>query len=172
MKIRPLDTKDVVPAMELVLRVFSEFETPEYREEGIAEFKAFIEPDFIIDKMKKGELHLWGACENALIIGVIAVRPPLHISLLFVDKQYHRRGIARKLFDTIMNDKTVVSGHECVTVYSSPYAVEFYRRLGFVQTDTEQVVNGLRFTPMECARKAIRKTNNVLKKETENYVNT
>ena len=34
------------------------------------------------------------------------------------------------------------------TVHSSPYAVEVYRHLGFVATDAEQTVSGLRFTPM------------------------
>lgn len=33
-------------------------------------------------------------------------------------------------------------------MHSSPYAVEVYRHLGFAPTDTEQTVNGLRFTPM------------------------
>ena len=150
MEIRELNTKDVVPSMELVLRVFSESETPEYRKEGIAEFQAFIEPDFIVGKMKSCELRLWGAFEYTQIIGVIAIRPPLHISLLFIDKQYQRRGIARKLFNTVISDKTVISGNEHVTVYSSPYAIDIYRCFGFVQTDAEQNVNGLSFTPMEC----------------------
>ena len=35
------------------------------------------------------------------------------------------------------------------TVHSSPYAVEVYRHLGFVPTDEEQTVDGLRFTPMQ-----------------------
>ena len=34
------------------------------------------------------------------------------------------------------------------TVHSSPYAVEVYRHLGFVPTDSEQVTHGLRYTPM------------------------
>ena len=32
---------------------------------------------------------------------------------------------------------------------ASPYAVPVYRKLGFKNTGSEQVVNGLRFTPME-----------------------
>ena len=147
--IRPLKADDIIPAMDLVWRVFSVFEAPEYSEEGIAEFKAFIEPSFITDKMSNGEYRLWGAYENEQIVGVIAIKLPLHITLLFVDKHYHRRGIARKLFETVIGDETIIRGHDRVAVYSSPYAVEIYRRMGFVPTDTEQIVNGLRFTPME-----------------------
>ena len=38
-------------------------------------------------------------------------------------------------------------------VNSSPYAVEIYRHLGFVPTDDEQSVDGLRFTPMQYSPK-------------------
>ena len=34
-----------------------------------------------------------------------------------------------------------------------PYAVEIYRHLGFVPTDDEQSVDGLRFTPMQYSSK-------------------
>ena len=135
--------------MELVWQVFFEFEVPEYSEEGIIEFKTFIEPSSITDKMAIGEFHLWGAFDETKVIGVIAIRPPLHISLLFVDKAYHRKGIARKLFETLINDKAIVGKHASVTVHSSPYAVEIYRHLNFVPADTEQTVNGLHFTPLE-----------------------
>ena len=148
--IRHLRESDVVPAMELVWRVFSEFEAPDYSDEGVAEFKKFITPDHIKGKMESGELRLWGAFEHDKIIGVIAIRPPLHIALLFVDREYHRRGIARSLFYTVTSDKAVIQKHDRMTVYSSPYAVEAYRRLGFIPTDSEQTTNGMRFTPMEC----------------------
>jgi len=68
-----------------------------------------------------------------------------------VNTQCHRRGIARKLFETVINYKSIAGEHTAVTVNSSPYAVEIYRRLGFEPTDTEQTVNGIRFIPMKCA---------------------
>ena len=37
---------------------------------------------------------------------------------------------------------------EEITVNSSPYAVEAYRRLGFVDVDNEKLLDGIRFTPM------------------------
>jgi len=147
--IRPLDKDDVISAMELVLRIFMEFEAPEYAEEGVAEFQAFIEPSTITSKMESGEFLLWGAFYQERVVGIIAIKPSLHISLMFVDKQYHRRGIARRLFDTVLNCRNVINGHDRVTVNSSPYAVNVYRRLGFQPTGTEQTINGLRFTPME-----------------------
>ena len=38
---------------------------------------------------------------------------------------------------------------DVLTVNSSPYAAKIYRKLGFVDTDTEQVTNGIRYVPMK-----------------------
>lgn len=35
-----------------------------------------------------------------------------------------------------------------VTVNASHFAIPIYHKLGFIDTDKEQTVNGLRFTPM------------------------
>lgn len=147
--IRPLDTGDLASAIELVWRVFCEFEAPDYSDDGTAEFKAFIGQNSMADKMASGEFKLWGAFEAEKIVGVISIKPPLHISLLFVDKQYHRRGIARDLLATVLNDTSVTCGHNCITVHSSPYAVQIYHRLGFAPTYSEQNLKGIRFTPMK-----------------------
>ena len=37
-----------------------------------------------------------------------------------------------------------------MTVHSSPYAVEVYRRFGFVPLGGEREENGIRYTPMVC----------------------
>jgi len=135
--------------MDLIWRVFSEFEAPEYSEEGVAEFKAFIEPAFMKNKMRHDGFRLWGAYEDKKLIGVIAIKPPLHITLLFVDKDYHRQGIARRLFQTVIKNRKVVGDNKIMTVHSSRYAIEVYSHLGFRKIGDEQIVNGLRFTPME-----------------------
>jgi len=147
--IRPLKKEDVVLSMDMVWKVFSEFIAPDYAQEGIDEFKRFIDTAHITEKMASGEFKLWGAFDNETPVGIIAIGPPLRIALLSVNKQYHRQGIARRLFKTALCDEKV-RGHSKITVNASPYAVNIYRRLGFVPTDTEQTVNGLRFTPMEC----------------------
>lgn len=67
----------------------------------------------------------------------------------FVDAAYHRRGIGRRLFAAMRRDYA----HQVFTVNSSPYAVEVYRHLGFVPTDDEQSVDGLRFTSMQYSPK-------------------
>jgi hypothetical protein len=40
-----------------------------------------------------------------------------------------------------------------ITVNSSPYGLGFYKKLGFVPTEEEKTINGIRFTPMIYRRK-------------------
>ena len=75
---------------------------------------------------------------------MLAMREPQHISLFFVKEAWHRQGVGRLLFDAMRRDYAA----QVFTVNSSPYAVEVYRHLGFVPTDTEQLTNGIRYTPM------------------------
>lgn len=81
---------------------------------------------------------------GAAVVGVLCMRAPQHIGGFFVDAAYHRRGIGRRLLEAMRRDYA----RQVFTVNSSPYAVEVYRHLGFVPTDTEQLTDGLRYTPM------------------------
>lgn len=135
--------------LDLVWHVFKEFEAPEYSSEGIQEFQDFIALDTVKERMKNKELLLWGYWDENKLVGTIATRPPCHISLLFVDREYHRRGSAKKLYRTVLDFYTENSSYDEMTVNSSPYAIEIYHKFGFVDMGTEQTVNGLRFTPMK-----------------------
>ena len=148
--IRRLSLSDMGAALELVWQVFAEFDAPDFTDEGIEEFKASIAPAYFLPRVKRGEYRLWGAYDNDFLAGVIATRAPMHISLLFVDRQYHRRGLARALLQAALEDAATRTAPRAITVNSSPYAVEIYRHMGFVPTEMEQTRNGLRFTPMQC----------------------
>ena len=147
-EIREIEMIELVKTLELVKRVFDEFEAPYYSQEGIETFYRFIDLENI-KKCLKENYKMYVAKMNHKIIGMIAFRDNSHIALLFVDKEYHKNGIARNLFEKaekycIENNKNF----EKITVNSSPYAVGFYEKVGFVKTSEEQVVDGLRFTPM------------------------
>lgn len=141
------DPIELAEALALVWRTFLEFEAPDYSEEGIQEFKEFIAPTNIREKIAEDNLIFWGFYEADDLAGMIAVRDNSHISLLFVAKEHHRKGIARKLYTTVI-DHCLNTGCNTVTVNSSPYAVTAYQRLGFTVLDQEQSINGIRFIPM------------------------
>ncbi len=139
MEIRKILKEEMDEAIDLVWRVFLEFEAPDYTEEGIEEFrKAIYDKDWV------NKRDFYGAFEDNKVIGVIATKDLNHIALFFVDGAYHRRGIGTKLYDKVKEINT----SNYFTVNSSPYAHEVYKHLGFIDTDTEQCIHGLRFIPM------------------------
>ena len=80
---RDIETKK---ALDLVWKVFLEFEAYDYVREGIDEFYNFINGNYI------NTLEIYGAYENRKIIGIIATRNEgNHIALFFVDGKYQQR---------------------------------------------------------------------------------
>ena len=137
--VRRLRAGEIPDALALMWKVFLQFEAPEYSAEGIASFRASLE-----DEERIRSMTFYGAFDGKKLVGVLCMRAPQHIAGFFVDAAYHRRGIGRTLFETMRQDYD----RQVFTVHSSPYAVGFYRRLGFVPTQVEQITNGLRYTPM------------------------
>lgn len=136
----------VTKAMALVERVFMEFEAPDYEQTGVDAFMDYIAPDSITQRINEETIKVWCATDHDVMVGVIAMRPPCAVSLLFVDPKWHRRGIARQLLNHALSDYR--KADTPVTVHSSPYAVAAYRRLGFVETGPETTVSGIRYQPM------------------------
>ena len=140
MTIKKLTPEEYKPALKLVWRVFLEFEAPDCTQEGIEEFRRSIN-----DSGYLSMLTVYGGYVDGVLAGVIATRNfGGHIALFFVDREFQRRGIGREMFNAVLAD----CRFDSMTVNSSPYAVEVYHRLGFKETDVEQNVSGLRFTPM------------------------
>ena len=139
--IRKIKQEEIEKALFLVWQVFQQYEAPDYTKEGVQEFYKSIH-----DENYLSSLDWYGAFVQEKLIGVIATRNNgTHIALFFVDGKYHRKGIGRHLFQTVQ----IKCCSDKMTVNSSPYAVPIYHKLGFKDTNVEQTVNGLRFTPME-----------------------
>ena len=89
--------------------------------------------------------EFYGAFNKNQLLGVIATKDISHIALFFVDGKYQKQGIGRKLYNKV----ELLNNKGYFTVNSSPYAHEIYKHLGFIDTDVEQCINGLRFYPMK-----------------------
>lgn len=137
--VRRLSPEEIPAALALCWQVFLEFEAPEYSQEGIDAFRASLD-----DKERTRSLKFYGAFDGDVLIGTLCMRAPQHIGGFFVKAEYHRRGIGRQLFEAMRLDYE----EQVFTVHSSPYAVEIYRHLGFIPTGTEQIADGIRYTPM------------------------
>ncbi|MDP4183028.1 MAG: GNAT family N-acetyltransferase [Bacillota bacterium] len=149
MEIRYISSDDIEKISELVWVVFSEFVAPGYSEEGVGTFKSFVQPEELKKSIDNGRFFILACFEEEKPMGTIAMRDNCHVSLLFVDKEYHGRGIARKLYEeAVRKCKEENPGLDEVTVNSSPYAVEIYKRLGFEITGEQATQNGITFAPM------------------------
>ena len=149
MQICRLGPERLKGALELVWEVFEEYEAPDYEEMGVKTFRHFIEYSSIVEKVNAGEMKFWGCYQNNFLVGVVAIREGQHISLLFVRGKFHHLGAGTMLVNAAIAD--IASGNPenpVVTVNSSPYAVEFYKAVGFEPLDEEQKADGIRYTPM------------------------
>lgn len=98
--IKSLSKADIETALNLVWKVFLEFEAPDYTQEGIDEFyRSIHDEDYL------AALSLYGAFMNEELVGIIATRSGgKHIALFFVDGKYHRQGIGKQLFQSVKTD--------------------------------------------------------------------
>lgn len=147
--IRTINENEWEEAMNLAWDTFILYEAPEYTKEGITSFRNFVRDPILKTLFIEGKYNVLAAFNNNTIVGIIGVRNETHISLLFVDSEYHKKGIARRLVEKTFERTYEKYGKREMTVNSSPYAVGFYHKMGFVDTDIEQTTDGIRYTPMK-----------------------
>ncbi|MCM1122725.1 MAG: GNAT family N-acetyltransferase [Eubacterium sp.] len=136
-------------AMVLAWKTFLRFEADVYTSEGVKNFQNFITDSTLYRMFVMGTYQMFVALDYGKIIGMITLRGSTHISLLFVDEKYHRRGIGRALIKYLTEYLLSEMGASKVTVNASPYGVEFYHKLGFRDIRSEEKKDGIIYTPME-----------------------
>ena len=124
-QVRPASIDDWQPAMDLAWRTFLRFDADDYKREGIDNFKEFVTDSKLYRNF----------CEG---------RYPL-----FVDGDYHRRGIGRALMEYTRQYLANEVNINSATVFAAPYAYSFYEAEGFLKIGEETERDGMRFTPME-----------------------
>ncbi|MBR4163348.1 MAG: GNAT family N-acetyltransferase [Solobacterium sp.] len=138
--IRILNENEIPAALALAWKVFCIYESCDYAPEGTEEFRRCLKDDAYL-----AGIQYYGAFDEEKLVGLLGIRKEKrHICFFFVDGEYHRRGIGRKLFLRLREDYP----KQTITLNSSPYGLPFYKALGFTATDEEQTVHGIRFTPM------------------------
>ena len=136
-------------AMALAWRTFLRFEADVYTPEGVRNFENFITDSTLHRMFIMGTYQLFVALDQNKIVGMITLRDSTHISLLFVDEAYHRRGIGRALIKYLTDYLVTEMGAYRVTVNASPYGAPFYHKMGFRDLRPEEIKDGIIYTPME-----------------------
>lgn len=148
-QIRKAEPAEWESAMELAFKVFLKFEAQDYGPEGIKSFADFVSDERLKKMFLQGEYLLFVAMEKEKMIGLISLRSGNHISLLFVEPEYHRRGVGSALIRYMQSHLLTHTRQQKMTVNASPYGVPFYHKVGFADTGCETTKDGIIYTPME-----------------------
>ena len=135
--------------MQMVWRTFLKFEGRDYTEEGIKNFFDFITDDNLYEGFLKGTYQVMAALDGEKVVGIGSIRSRNHLSLLFVEEEYHRRGVGRAIMNALFSYLKEEAGEKFISVQAAPYAVNFYKKLGFHTVRPEQEISGIRVTAME-----------------------
>lgn len=148
LKYTKLSEKDYNMIVKLCIEVFMQYEAPQYTNEGVESFSAFINGTEFRDCLESKDNLFFGCFYRAKLVGVIGMRNAHHITVCFVDSIFQRKGIGRTLMK-YLTDECTARQVKYITVNSSPFGVPFYHSMGFCDTDCEKTDSGIIFTPMK-----------------------
>jgi GNAT superfamily N-acetyltransferase len=148
--IRPLAAQDADAVSVLVLAAFERFIAPDWEPEGRATFVAECGPEHFQAAIETSTCAL-GAFVDGALAGVSLMPRPSLLRVFFVDPAAVRQGVGRALWDaTRALLESAPGGAGTVELNASPYALPFYRALGFVPISREYRKGGCRVTRMAC----------------------
>ena len=136
------------PAMRMIWRTFLEYDGKDYTEEGIRNFFEFITDDDLYVSFLKGEYQMMVALAEGKVIGAGSVRNRNHLSLLFVDGDYQHMGVGSAILIGLCDYLQREVGERYISLKAAPYAVDFYKKLGFYVVRPEEEYAGIRVTSM------------------------
>jgi len=148
MEIEHIKLKDIIEASKFIKKVFDEFIAEDYSEKGAGHFYELIDEQSIQQRFLNGNMIIVAKSENR-ITGYIEITNLNHIYLLFVAKEFQKKGIGRKLIYFSLN-MLIENNPELtrVTVNSTSFAIKFYEKLGFGKMADFQYKNGIISYPM------------------------
>lgn len=147
-EIRWAKENEWAPAMGMIWRTFLKYEGKDYTEEGVRNFFEFITDDDLYLSFLKGNYQMMVAVRKEEIIGAGSLRSGNHLSLLFVDEAYHRMGVGSAIMSRLCDYLQQEVGEHYMSLKSAPYAVGFYKKLGFTSVRPEEEYSGIRVTAM------------------------
>ena len=148
MRIRAAIPDDSENISKLICVLVEKFIATEFSSKGRVFLLSTMTADAIRQSMQSG--YRYHVAEiKGLLAGVVAVKGNAHLYHLFVAEQFHRKGIAKKLWQLAMKECLHDGNTGEFTVNSSAYALGVYKKLGFVAQPGPKEKNGVVFYPMK-----------------------
>ena len=145
-EIRFATDADIPLALDLAWRMFVRFDSPDYGVEHTERMREAIE-----DRLKDLSIYTKRLMIVALVddkvVGMIETYGTNRVSLLFVDSEHQRKGIATVLMSK-MASELKKRGYDEIVLNSSPYGLAFYKHFGFSVVEKEKNEDTPWKTPM------------------------
>ena len=147
---RSLTPADAEIASTLVRRSFTELASRDWEPRAREVFLEEASPPRLCAALESPAFAAGTFSGNAMI-GLVLMRKPAILGMLFVHPEWLRRGIGRELWELARaHVEASFPAVNTVELNSTPCAVEFYRSLGFAPISAEFVRGGCRATRMAC----------------------
>ena len=146
-EIRLATDVDILPALDLAWRMFVKYDSPDYGAEHTERMRVAIK-ERLKDLSIYNQRLLVVALVDDKVVGMIETYGTNRISLLFVDSEYQRKGIATSMMSKIAS-KLKMRGYDKIVLNSSPYGLSFYKHFGFTVVEEEKNPDTPWKTPMQ-----------------------
>ncbi len=142
-----LATSDDIPlALDLAWRMFVKYDSLDYGVTHTERMRKAIEDRLKDLSIYEQRLMLVALIDNK-VVGMLETYGTNRISLLFVDSEYQRKGIATSMIRRIESELKN-SGYDSIVLNSSPYGLPFYLNFGFKVVEEEKNPDTPWKTPM------------------------
>ncbi|MBI3547301.1 MAG: GNAT family N-acetyltransferase [Gammaproteobacteria bacterium] len=112
-------------------------------------FLASVTSSAIADHIADAKFNYLVGFVGQTLAGVIALRDTTHVHHLFVAHEFHRQGVAARLWEQAKTDAIALGNKKSFSVRSSEYAVPVYERFGFHVVGARAEKDGVIFVPMK-----------------------
>jgi GNAT superfamily N-acetyltransferase len=146
--IRPASVQDAAAIGELADSLAGYFLEDPDRPELADDFFNSISVAVLQERLADTRYRFLVAEKGTRIVGVAAMLNSRHLYHLLVRREWHGRGLGKRLWEAILQDAMSAEGEPVFTVNSSLYAVPVYERFGFVVNGEAKRESGLVFVPM------------------------
>lgn len=149
MFVRTISENEILPALHLVWEVYVSDVAPLLKPEAVAGFQQFIRYENIAPRIRGGEITLFGAFEGRELCGVSGIDRRGNILLLYIRKNWQRRGVGRQLMQAMYQYCAQVLVITRMMMRVFPSAATAMNHLGLRDTAPVQTVGPEVFIPME-----------------------
>ncbi len=148
MEIRILQEQEIPMASNLAVSVYERCVAPSgVGQDMVQAFYEYNSPGQLVNRVRAGQLVVWGAFQGNQLVATSALQPEGHISMLYVLPQFSHHGIGQALVKEMERYAQKQMDVPALTVNVIPtWSEGFFAKCGFAAD--QGVQPGLAFIPM------------------------